>query len=71
MGLLVQVFSPHLKIAHHAFVMPPALLSPGRTISPSDLVAKERMVQALSALLTIGGALGLGWSYRQRLFGRV
>jgi hypothetical protein len=70
MGLLVQIFSPHLKIESTAFVMPPELLAPGKPISPSDIVAKERLVQSISAVLTVGGALGLAWCYWQRLFGR-
>jgi hypothetical protein len=70
LGLLVQVFSPHLKIEHNAFVMPPELLVPGKPISPSDMVAKERIVQTISAVLTVGGALGLAWCYWPRLFGR-
>jgi|SRR5271163_4555445 len=70
MGLLAQFFSPHLKIEHNAFVMPPELLVPGKPISPSDIVAKERVVQSVSAVLTLCGALGLGRCYWQRLFGR-
>ena len=69
-GLLLQLFSPHLKIEHNAFVAPPALLSSGKTINPSALVAKERTVQSLSAFLTIGGAIGLAWCYWSRLFSR-
>jgi hypothetical protein len=70
-GLLVQVFSPHLKVQNHAFAAPPSLLSAGKTISPAPLVAKERTVQSLSAFLTIVGALGLGWCYWEWLFGRT
>lgn len=68
MGMLAQVFSPHLKIENHAFSMPSDLLPPGTTISPSDIVAKERIIQATSAILTVGGALGLARCYWQRLF---
>jgi hypothetical protein len=69
MGLLVQVFSPHLKIKNHAFVMPPSLLAPGKIISPAEIIAKERIIQSLSAVLTLAGALGLARCYWQRLFG--
>jgi hypothetical protein len=70
-GLLVQVFSPHLKIAHHSFAMPPGMSAPGKTVSPSEIVAKERIVQSLSALLTTTGAFGLARCYWQTLFGRA
>jgi hypothetical protein len=70
LGLLVQVFSPHLKIEHNAFEMPPTLLALGKPISPSDLVARERIVQSTSAVLTLAGAVGLARCYWQRLFGR-
>ena len=69
-GLLLQIWSPHLKIEHQAFVMPQILFAAGKTISPSELVAQERIIQSLSAVLTVSGALGLAWCYWERLFGR-
>jgi len=70
MGLSLQVLVPHLKIEHHAFVIPPALFLPGKTVSPSEIVERERILQSLSAILTIGGAVGLGRCYWKDLFGQ-
>jgi hypothetical protein len=70
MGLLVQFFSPHLKIERNAFVMPSSVHAGVKTISPSEIVGRERTIQSISAVLTVGGALGLALHYRRRLFGR-
>ena len=66
-GLLVQAFAPRLKITNNAFVMPPSLTTQGKEINPAEIVAKERRMQLLSALLTAGGALGLAYYYRRVL----
>ncbi len=65
-GLAIHFFAPHLKIMDNAFVVPPALLSEGQAIVPSELVAKERRLQLLAGLLTGGGALGLAFYYFRR-----
>ncbi len=70
LGLLTQLLSPHLTVEHRAFSISREAFSAGQTISPYDLVARERLVQSVSAILTIGGAVGLGWCYWERLFGR-
>jgi hypothetical protein len=67
-GVLVQVFAPRLKIEHNAFVIPPSLLSAGKQINPAEIVARERQMQMLSAGLTAGGAIGLGFYYRRAFF---
>ena len=69
-GLLVQVLAPRLKIEHNAFVIPPALMSPGKAIDPEAIVAREKRMQLLSGLLTLGGALGLAFYYRDTLIRR-
>ncbi len=70
-GLLVQGLSPRLKIERNAFVMPPGLLlSQGKEIRPDEIIARERRMQLLSGALTVGGAIGLVFCYRQALFRR-
>ena len=69
-GLLVQVFAPHLKIENNAFVIPPSMVSQGKTINPAELVAHEKRMQLISGLLTLGGAVGLWFYYRDTLMGR-
>lgn len=67
-GPLVQAFGPHLKIQNNQFVIPPSLLSGEKEVRPDEIVARERKMQALSGLLTLGSGLGLGFYYRQTLF---
>ncbi len=69
-GLLVQLLAPRLKVEHHAFVMPQAMISGKQRIHPAELVARERTMQLISALLTLGGAIGLGIHYRGTVFRR-
>ena len=65
-GVAVQWFAPRLKIENNAFVIPPTLTSNAREgIRPDQIVARERRLQLLSAILTVGGALGLGLWYRR------
>lgn len=68
MGLLLQVFAPHLKIKDNGFVLPPSLIS-GTEIQPAEIIARERRMQFLSGVLTLVGAVGLALSYREVLFG--
>lgn len=65
-GLAVQAFAPRLKIANNAFIIPPTLVSEGQVVLPAELIEKERRLQLLSALLTVGGALGLAYYYCRR-----
>src|SRR3982074_1798702 len=67
-GLLVQAFAPHLKIQNNEFVIPPSLLSGVKEVRPDEIVARERRMQALSGILTLGSGLGLGFYYRHVLF---
>jgi hypothetical protein len=69
-GLLLQAFGPHLKIKDNRFILPPSLVSSGKQIRPDAIVARERTMQSLSAVFTVGGALGLALCYRKPLFGR-
>jgi hypothetical protein len=66
-GLLLQLFSPHLQIAHNSFVIPPELVRQGMPLDPRALVQQERMIQLCSALLVLTGASGLGLYYRRIL----
>jgi hypothetical protein len=64
MGLIVQAFAPRLKIENGAFVIPVVLTSSSPPASPAELVARERTLQTLSAALTLAGAVGLAYYYR-------
>ena len=68
-GLLVQLFSPHLKISNGAFVIPPKMAAGRNAIRLDEIVAKQRRLQFLSVLLTVSGALGLAFLYRDILIG--
>jgi len=70
LGLLLQAFSYHLKIKNNQFVLPPSLISTAPEIRPAEIIARERRLQLVSGILTLGGALGLAACYRTVLFGR-
>lgn len=70
LGVLFQAFGPHLKIKNNKFVLPPSLGSSTHEIRPAELVTRERGLQIVSGVLTLGGALGLAVCYREALFGR-
>ena len=69
-GVAVEAFAPRLKIEHHAFVVPPSVVSGGKAVDLEELVAREKRMQLISGLLTLGGAVGLGYYYRDNLFRR-
>jgi hypothetical protein len=68
-GLLVQFFSPHLKISNGAFVIPPEMSAGRNAIRLDEIVARQRRMQLLSVLLTVSGAFGLAFLYRDTLIG--
>jgi hypothetical protein len=68
-GLLVQLFSPHLKIEDNRFVLPTSLAS-NAEIDPAGIIAHARRMQILSGFLTTAGAIGLALCYREVLFGK-
>jgi hypothetical protein len=68
-GLLVQAFSPGLRIEHGKFVAP-AAMSYAKEIHPDEIIAQERRVQLLSVTLTVVGALGLAVRYGPALLRR-
>ena len=70
-GLLVQLLAPHLKIENGAFVIPPTFTAGANEIRPAEIVARQRRMQLISALLTVSGALGLAVLYRDILTGRT
>ena len=70
-GLIVQLVAPRLEISNGAFVIPLALTASGSGISPDEMIKKERRTQLISAVLTICGALGLAFHYRDVLMGRA
>ena len=70
-GLLIQLLAPHLKISNGAFVIPPTLTAAANEIRPAEIVARQRRMQLISALLTVSGALGLAVLYRDILTGRT
>jgi len=68
-GLFVQLLSPHLKVSNGAFVIPPELTAGSNAIRLDEIVARQRRMQLLSVLLTVSGALGLAFLYRDILIG--
>jgi hypothetical protein len=68
-GLLVQLLSPHLKVSNGAFVIPPKMAAGRNPIRPDEIVGGQRRMQLLSVLLTVSGALGLAFVYRDILIG--
>ena len=68
-GLLVQLLSPHLKISNGAFVIPPKMAAGRNAIRPDEIVGGQRRMQLLSVLLTVSGAFGLAFLYRDVLIG--
>lgn len=69
-GLLVQAFAPRLRIENGAFVIPAVLTSGSQPTAPAEIVTRERWLRALSAALTLAGALGLAHYYRGSLLNR-
>jgi hypothetical protein len=70
-GLLVEASAPHLKIRDGGFVIPQTLTSGRGVVRPDELVDRERKMQLISLLLTVGGALALAFNYRRVLWGPV
>jgi hypothetical protein len=70
-GLLFQLLGPHLKIANRAFVIPQKLTTEGNNIRLVEIIARQRETQVISALLTLGGAMGLAILYRDTLTGKA
>lgn len=68
LGLVLQAFSPHLKIKDNGFVLPP--LSADAQLNPIEIVNRERRIQLFSAFFTLAGAAGLASCYREILIGR-
>ena len=68
-GLLVQFFSPHLKVSNGAFVIPPEMAAGRNAIRLDEIIGGQRRMQVLSALLTVSGAVGLAFLYRDILIG--
>lgn len=66
-GLLVHQLAPNLERTKEAFVVPMSLAQGQNTLNPAQIVAKERRLQVISAVLTASGALGLGLLYREAL----
>jgi hypothetical protein len=65
--LLLQVFASRLSVSGNAFVVPPELIAEGKEFRPAELIARERTVRAISALLALSSALGLALHYRDSL----
>lgn len=68
-GLLVQAFSPGLRIEHNKIVAP-AAIAQNREIHPDELIARERRVQLVSVILTVTDAVGLAVCYGPMLLSR-
>ena len=66
-GLVIQFFTPGLKIENSAFVMPSSSIVAGAEIRPDSIVQRERRMQWASGLCTLAGALALAFWYRRSL----
>jgi hypothetical protein len=70
-GILVQLLSPHLKISNGAFVISPEMSAGRNAIRLDEIVGGQRRMQLLSLFLTVGGAFGLAFVYREILIGQL
>src|SRR5262249_3937339 len=70
-GLITQLLGPHMKIANRAFVIPPKLTTEGNNIRLVEIIARQREIQVISALLVLSGAIGLAVLYRDTLTGKA
>ena len=62
-GFFLQGFAPNLKVKQNAFVMPtPTAGSP--SVSPKELVERDKTMKVLSALFTFTATVGLVMRYR-------
>lgn len=66
-GLLVEMAAPRLKIENNALVMPPISNAQAAVLRPDVLARRERWMQGVAGILSIGGALSLGFYYRRTL----
>jgi hypothetical protein len=66
-GLSVQAFSPHLPIEHNSFVISADVVPAGSVLDPRALINRQRLMQAISAMLVLVGAAGLAIWYREAL----
>ena len=69
-GLAVQIFGSSLKVEDHAFIVPPSLVSRGKLLRLDELITREQRIQWASAILTVGGAIGLAFLYGEDFFKR-
>lgn len=70
-GVLVHYLAPNLERKQDGFVIPEALTAGRSGLDPGWIVAKERRMQWISAVLTATGALGLGYLHRRELWPSV
>jgi hypothetical protein len=70
-ALVLQLFSPRLKIAHDSFVIPAEVLRSRSVVDPRALVKRERVIQLCSAVFAIAGASGLAFYYRRSLLAHL
>ena len=69
-GVVTHLLAPNLQRKDNAFVIPANLTSGQGNLRPDVIVARERRMQLIAAVLTVSGALGLGVLYRGVLFHR-
>jgi len=70
-GLVVHLMAPNLEKKEKAFVIPLTLGAGAGALRPDLIVAKERRMQGISAVLTVSGALGLFFFTVRHSFGRT
>lgn len=67
-GLLAQGLAPNLKVERNSFVVPPAV-GAHSTVTPRELVDRERQMKLLSVVLTGAATVGLLIRHRGLLTG--
>ncbi len=61
-GMFVQAFRQGLRIEHNKFVTSPAI-SQSQEIRPGEIIARERRLRFVSAILTVTSARGMAVCY--------
>ncbi len=71
LGVLLQLSGPPLLISGNHFVVSEKVVEQSKLIEPAAMVGRFRRARVVSAMLALGGALGLAFCYRQALFRRL
>jgi hypothetical protein len=62
LGIVIQAFSAHLEIRNHAFGLPATVNAP-HGLDPSQLISRERKLQARASPAIISGFIGVAGTH--------